>query len=103
MNYGSRLKWLIKNKGFSQRDIAVELGVPESTMSHWTTTDYPPLDQIESICRILQIPVSRFFAEDSDQYVEVSLQEQELLKVFNTFSDEQKEKLLEVVDILKGF
>jgi len=101
MNYGSRLKWLIKNKGFSQRDIAVELGVPESNMSYWTTTDYPPLDQIESICRILQIPVSRFFAEDSDQYVEVSPQEQELLKVFNAFSDEQKEKLLKLIEVLK--
>ncbi|PKL17923.1 MAG: hypothetical protein CVV49_08495 [Spirochaetae bacterium HGW-Spirochaetae-5] len=103
MNYGSRLKWLIKNKGFSQRDIAADLGVPESTMSHWTTTDYPPLDQIESICKILQIPVSRFFAEDSDSYVEVSPEEMELLKVFGEFSEEQREKLLEVIDILKGF
>jgi transcriptional regulator with XRE-family HTH domain len=103
MNYGNRLKWLIKNKGFSQREIAAELGVPESTLSDWTVKDYPSLEHIEAVCRVLQIPVSRFFAEDSDQYVEVSLQEQELLKVFNTFSDEQKEKLLEVVDILKGF
>lgn len=103
MNYGNRLKWLIKNKGFSQRDIAADLSVPESNMSHWTSIDYPPLEIIESACRVLEIPVSRFFAEDSDQLIEVSPEEMQLLKAFGEFPEERKRELLRIVEILKGW
>jgi len=103
MNYGNRLKWLIKNKGFSQREIALSLDVPESTLSDWTSLEYPSLESIESICVILQIPLSRFFAEDSDSFVEVSAEEMQLLMAFGEFSEERKIEILKVIDILKGF
>jgi len=101
MHYGNKLKWLIKNKGLSQRDVAQRLNVPETTLSGWTLNEYPPLDAIESVCRVLQIPVSRFFAEDSDSYVEVSPEEMQLLKAFGEFPEERRKELLRIIEMLK--
>jgi len=103
MHYGNKLKWLIKNKGLSQRDVAQRLNVPETTLSGWTLNEYPPLDAIESVCSILQIPISRFFAEDSDLYVEVSPDEMQLLKAFWEFPEGRKRDLLRIIDILRGW
>jgi transcriptional regulator with XRE-family HTH domain len=101
MHYGNRLKWLIKNKGFSQRDVAADLSVAESTVSEWTVKEFPPLEAVASVCRVLEIPVSRFFAEDSDQFVEVSPEEMQLIKVYGEFSEEQKEKVMRMIELLK--
>jgi transcriptional regulator with XRE-family HTH domain len=103
MHYGNRLKWLIKNKGFTQKDVAVTLGVPETTLSDWTVKEFPPLEAVESICGILQIPVSRFFAEDTDQFIEVSTEEMQLIKSFGEFTEERQRELLRVIEILKGW
>jgi len=103
MNYGDRLKWIIKNRGFSQRDVALKLGIAETTLSPWISKEFPPLEAIESVCRILQIPVSRFFAEDSDSYVEVSAEEMQILKAFGEFPEERKSELMRIIEILRGW
>lgn len=104
MHYGNRIKWLIKNKGFSQREIATALDVPETTLSNWTLTEYPGIEAVESVCGVLGISVSRFFADlDSDSVIEVTAQERALIKAFGEFSEEQREKLLRIVEGLKGF
>jgi transcriptional regulator with XRE-family HTH domain len=103
MNYGDRLKWIIKNRGFSQRDVSLKLGIAETTLSTWISKEFPPLEAIESVCRILEIPVSRFFAEDSDSYVEVSGEEMQILKTFGEFPEERRRGLLRIIEILRGW
>lgn len=75
----------------------------ESTVSEWTAKEFPPMEAIVSVCRVLEIPVSRFFAEDSDQFVEVSAEEMQLLKAYGEFPEERRRELLRIVEILKGW
>jgi len=97
--YGNKLKWLIKNKGFSQREIAAELDIPESTLSDWTHMPYPAIESIEAICSILKTPLSRFFADlESDSTVEITPQEARLLKIFNEFPEEKREAVLRILE-----
>lgn len=104
MHYGNRLKWLIKNKGFFQKDIAAALNVPENTLSDWTAKEFPPLERIEAVCSVLQIPVSRFFIDpDNDLSIEPTARESELLRIFNDFSEEQQEKVLRMLELMKEF
>lgn len=71
-NYGEILKQAIKNRGYSQRDIAKVLNVSEMTLSNWTRMPYPPLEAIEMICKYLQEPLSRFFADDDELMLHIS-------------------------------
>lgn len=103
MNYGTRLKNLIKNKGYSQKEIAAMLNVPETTLSDWTIKDVPPLESIVSVCNILQVSVSRFFSEEGESFVELTSQERDLVKAFGEFTEEKRRDLLRILEILKGF
>jgi transcriptional regulator with XRE-family HTH domain len=97
--YGNKLKWLIKNKGFSQREIAAALDISESTLSYWTHMPYPSVESIEAICNILKIPISRFFVDlDNDSTVEITPQEARLLKIFNEFPEEKREAVLRILE-----
>lgn len=104
MKYGKKLKWLIKNKGFSQKDIALKLDIPESTLSNWITKDNPDIESIEAVCRALKVPLSHFFSDpDKDSLIEVTDQERELLKAFREFSDDRRVKVLRIVKELGEF
>jgi len=96
MNYGQQLKWLIRNKGLSQRDVAKGINVPEMTLSNWTRMEFPPLEGIISICKFLQEPLSRFFLDEEP----FTNQEKELFKEFSRFSIDQQER---IIALLKGF
>jgi len=101
--YGKKLKWLIKNKGFSQRDIAIKLGLPESTISALMYKEFPDLEKIDAICKVLNVPISRIFLSDTDSLIEVTEQERELLTAFRDFSDSKKVKVLRIVKDLGEF
>lgn len=96
MNYGYKIKWLIKNKGLSQRDVAKGINVPEMTLSNWTRMEFPPLEGIVLVCNYLQEPLSRFFL-DEDAF---TVQEKELFEEFSRFSPDQQGL---IISMLKGF
>lgn len=101
--YGKKLKWLIRNKGFSQRDIAARLGLPESTVSALMYKEFPDLEKIDAICKVLNVPISRIFMSDTDNIVEVTDQERDLLKAFRGFSEERRVKVLRIIKELGEF
>lgn len=95
MNFGNKIKWIIKNRGLSQREVAAMIEVPESTLSRWTSMDYPDLKDIEAICKALDIPLYRFFSD-----VDLSVNEKELLRAFGKLSPDQQARLIEFLKSL---
>lgn len=67
MNYGERLKTIRKKAGLSQKELGEKLGFHQGTVSAWEKSSYPPLDAIEKICRLLEIPVYEFFFTEKDK------------------------------------
>ncbi len=61
--YGKKLKELLKEKGVKQKELSKMLGVPETTISTWTNQDYLRLENIEKICRALNIETWEFFID----------------------------------------
>jgi DNA-binding transcriptional regulator YiaG len=43
LNYPKKIKALRKNKGWSQADLAIHLGVQQSTVSRWERGDTKPV------------------------------------------------------------
>lgn len=63
--YGKKIKQLRKNAGLKQADLANLLGVSRPNISFWENADYPPLEAIDKICRLLGLELWQFFSEDS--------------------------------------
>jgi len=60
---------------------------------------YPAVELIEAICRILNIPLSRFFTDlDNDSTVEITPREARLIKIFNEFPEKKREAVLRILE-----
>lgn len=66
MKYGSRLREIIKAHPINQAEVADKIGVSKSTISFWINSEYPPLDGIEAVCKVIGIPLYKFFMTDED-------------------------------------
>lgn len=64
MDFGIRLKKLTKEKGISQKELAVKLGKNDQTISRWVNGESAPdaFDIIE-ICRIMRINANDLFGQ----------------------------------------
>ncbi len=67
MNYGKRLKEIIDASEFSQKDIAKKVGVTPQGVSTWKKKSFPPLEAIDTICGLVNIPVWEFFVENTTE------------------------------------
>ena len=51
-----------KKKGFTQSQIAREIGVTQQTYSKWETgKSNPTIDKIQKISKVLEIPITSLF------------------------------------------
>lgn len=99
-----RLKNLLKNQGMTQRQLAERLGINEKTLSDRLNRDLITVTELLEILKVLEYPVGRFLVDyDADKLVEIDARERELLKLFREFSEEQREKVLRMLEIMKGF
>lgn len=62
--FGKKLQLMFKRQGWTQKQIADKLSVSQQTISAWVNAAYPPLDAIESICTLFDVPMWQFFAPE---------------------------------------
>ncbi len=106
MNYGKKLKETIAASEFSQNDIAPKVGVTPQGVSSWTKKSYPPLEAIETICKIVNIPVWEFFIEDTREIFGASESALHLARRIDNLPDEKKDRALkqmnEILDLIEN-
>jgi len=91
MNVLKRIKELMNAKGWSEYRLAKEAELPQSTISHlFKRNNAPTYPTIEAICRAFGITLSHFFAE-SGESAALTSEQHDLLLLYGTMTDEQKE------------
>lgn len=68
---GTRIQEYRKNRGLSQEEFAVRVGVTRQAVSKWETDKaYPDLDKLVTICDILQIGIMELISEGDEPKTE---------------------------------
>lgn len=98
--YGSKLKKIIKERGYSQKEIAKKINVPESTISSWINSENPPLDAIDKVCKAVNLKLWEFFITSENELKEyypnwIHEEQIEFLKAFNQLPSRKRELILE--------
>lgn len=102
MDVKERIKILMDEKEWSEYRLAKEAGLPQSTISHlFKRNNAPTYPTIEAICRALGITLAQFFAEDGEPIV-LSPEQKEVLLLWGTLSDEQKQSVKSVMQQFNG-
>lgn len=67
LSVGEKLKSLRLEKGLSQEELSRQSGIAESILKKMEDEDYaPPLGNIVSLAKVLQVPVGEFFGDCGD-------------------------------------
>lgn len=91
IRYGSKLKGMIKESGYTLKQISEKIDVPASTIATWYRSEYPPLEGIVKMCNFFNIELSDFFADETKtkstlpEYITQS--DAAALKILNTAID----------------
>ncbi len=102
MNILDRILELREEKGWSEYKLSVESGIPQSTISSWYRKNaQPSVASLEAICTAFDIPMSQFFADDTDSAMCLSATQRSLLKEFSHLDNEQQRALVEFLRTFK--
>lgn len=100
MDVQERIKQLMDVKGWSDYKLAKEAELPQSTISHlFKRNNAPTYPTIEAICRAFGITMGQFFADEGEAVV-LRPDQQELLLLWGTLTDEQRQI---VISTMKHF
>jgi transcriptional regulator with XRE-family HTH domain len=99
--YGKKIKQLRKNAGLKQADLAKLVGVSRPNISFWENADYPPLEAINKICKVLGMELWRFFSEDppENQLRDIPSKYADLINEISQLSKGEYDDLLEIISI----
>lgn len=100
MDVQKRIKQLMAERGWTDYQLAKEADLSHSTISNmFNRNNAPTLPTIEALCRAFRITLSQFFAEGSEP-VELTERQREMLLRWNTLTDEQQKKLLDLMSTM---
>ena len=89
-NILQKLDKLRKEKGLSIFKLTELAGLSENTVYNWYNKgSQPTIEALKAVCDVLNISLSYFFAENSNE--SISAQEEELLDLFRGLTPKQKE------------
>jgi len=99
--YGKKIKQLRKNAGLKQADLAKLVGVSRPNISFWENADYPPLEAIDKICKVLGMELWRFFSEDppENQLRDIPSRYADLINEISQLSKGEYDDLFEIISI----
>lgn len=97
MDVQERIKLLMEEKGWSEYRLAKEAELPQSTISHlFKRNNAPTHPTIEAICRAFGITLAQFFADEGEPVV-LTPEQREVLLLWGTLTDEQKQSVKSVM------
>lgn len=100
MNVQKRIKQLMAERGWTDYQLAKEADLSHSTISNmFNRNNAPTLPTIEALCRAFRITLSQFFAEGNEP-VELTERQREMLLRWNTLTEEQQKKLLDLMSTM---
>lgn len=96
--FSKKLKKIMYEKGFTQKDLAEKLGVSQAFISSWQVGKRnPKLSSIKKISEALNVPVDYFFEssenKDSKKDIKILQLEKENLRLQKEISDLKNEIL----------
>ena len=99
--FADNLKRILKDKEITQKDLAQNIGVSESTICDWAKCrSYPRHRKFSKIAEYLKVNVIDL-TEPKFVINGISNQEQVFLDLFNGISDEKKELIISLLKWLK--
>ena len=101
---GMRLRFSRERKGYQQQFIAKKIGVHGTTLSKIELgINEPDSEKLKLLCEIYEVnPLWILYGEDYEKVnFDLTEQEQDILALFNTLSDEGKKWFLDTIQMLK--
>lgn len=100
MNAQKRIRQLMDERGWTEYRLAKEAKLSQSTIANIFRRDNAPtLPTLEAVCKAFGITLAQFFSEGNDS-IELTEEQSELFKRWNTLSDEQKTLLLALMNTM---
>lgn len=100
MDAKEKIKQIMKSKNISEYRLAKLSGLSQSTISNiFNRNTAPTIPTIEAICNGLGIPMSQFFAEDTQTDVYLSEEQREMFDAWSTLTAEQKEVINDLIKV----
>lgn len=101
----TKIQQLLDERNWSLYKLAKESNIPYSSLnSLFLKNNQPTVATLEKICDGFHITLSEFFSEDTPYRREtpiITKEEQEILDAFRGLSNKDKQKYLEIINILK--
>lgn len=95
MDVNSRIRYLMKERNWTEYRLAKMAGLSASTLSNlFTRNTTPSINTLEAICRGFGITLGQFFTEG--EVVELSREQKEFFDEWVTLTIEEKELLKQV-------
>ena len=89
MDTKQRIADLVKERGWSNYELAKRSGVQLTTIQNMYHRNYEPtIPTLQALCKALGISLSQFFAEGD--LVDITEEQRDLLTMWSRLSDEQK-------------
>lgn len=96
-----KLKELQQQRGWSDYKIAKEAGLSANTVSNiYRRNNLPSIPTLQAICAAFGVTMSQFFAED--ELVEVTQEQQRLIREWTRLNDEQKKVVWNLLAVLQN-
>ncbi|MCB6477563.1 helix-turn-helix transcriptional regulator [Emergencia timonensis] len=100
MNIIKKIKELMEERRWSEYRLSKESGLSQSTIRNlFTRNNLPTFQTLEAICDAFGITLAQFFSEGSA--VELTEEQQMLLKKWAAISKDQQQALLVLLDTMK--
>lgn len=91
---------LREDRNWTEYELSVNAGIPQSTISSWYRKNaIPTVPSLECICSAFHITLSQFFAGE-DEPVTLTASQKELLEQWNRLDETHQEKLLDFLKTL---
>lgn len=101
----TKIQQLLDERNWSLYKLAKESDIPYSSLnSLFLKNNQPTVQTLEKICNGFHITLAEFFSDSTPYRCETPIiteDEQHLLDVFRSLSKKNKQKYLEIIDILK--
>ncbi len=100
MDYLNKLKFLMKQHGLNENQLAKKADVPQSTInSLFQKSNLPTISTLEALLEALDMTLSEFFYDET-RTKKLELEEQNLLRNWRLMTKEQKRCMLKLIDLL---